>query len=59
MQVLPPAAAIGYLKVDARPVKQALLAWVTKWIFLFTNHLEGKARHTAPPDGCASTLHHT
>ena len=35
---------IGYLKVDARPVKQSLLAWAAKWVFLFTNHLEGKVR---------------
>ena len=46
-QVLPPAATIGYLRVDARPVKQALLAWVTKWIFLFTNYLEGKVHGMA------------
>ncbi|KAK9843805.1 hypothetical protein WJX81_007069 [Elliptochloris bilobata] len=43
VQALPANAIIGYLKVDARPVKQALLAWVTKWIFLFTNYLESKA----------------
>lgn len=41
-QALPASATIGFLKVDARPVKQALLAWVTKWIFLFTMHLESK-----------------
>lgn len=59
-QVLPPAAMIGYLKVDARPVKQALLAWVTKWIFLFTNYLEGKvhgiAQFTAAWSHAASQL---
>lgn len=58
-QVLPPAATIGYLKVDARPVKQALLAWVTKWIFLFTNYLEGKV-HGIAVHSCLSLMqHHT
>ena len=50
-QGLPATATIGYLKIDARPVKQALLAWVTKWIFLFTTHLESKVRLTATA-GC-------
>ena len=54
-QALPPAATIGYLRVDARPVKQALLAWVTKWIFLFTNYLEGKVHATAFTATCVLT----
>ena len=28
------------LKVDARPAKQALSTWVTKWMFAYTQHLQ-------------------
>jgi len=36
---LPAGVAIGWLRVDARPIKQALSTWVTKRVFLFTNYL--------------------
>lgn len=34
--------AIGWLRIDARPIKQALSTWVTKWVFLFTHYLFDK-----------------
>eukprot|EP00898_Chlorokybus_atmophyticus_P007698 jgi/Chlat1/792/Chrsp104S01257 len=39
---LPASATIGWLRVDAKPIKQALSTWVTKWVFLFTHHLSNK-----------------
>lgn len=33
---------IGWLKVDAKPVKQALSTWVTKWLFTFTQFLSNQ-----------------
>lgn len=42
IQALPVSATIGWLKVDAKPIKQALGTWVTKWIFLYTHYLQNK-----------------
>lgn len=39
---LPAATTAGFLRVDARPLKQALATWVTKWIYLFTQYLQTK-----------------
>lgn len=44
VQALPASAAVGWVKVDARPVKQALLTWTSKWTYLFMKHLHGQAR---------------
>lgn len=41
---LPATAVAGFLKVDARPLKQALSTWVTKWIYVFTLYLQNKVR---------------
>ena len=41
---LPAIALTGFLKVDARPLKQALSTWVTKWIYIFTLYLQNKVR---------------
>eukprot|EP00002_Diphylleia_rotans_P013390 TRINITY_DN2619_c0_g1_i7.p1 TRINITY_DN2619_c0_g1~~TRINITY_DN2619_c0_g1_i7.p1 ORF type:complete len:4501 (-),score=1146.89 TRINITY_DN2619_c0_g1_i7:169-13671(-) len=38
---LPNATSVGWLRIDARPLKQALSTWATKWIFVFTHHLVG------------------
>ena len=40
MQALPQSMVIGYIKVDARSLKQALVTWVSKWTFLYTQHLQ-------------------
>ena len=32
----------GWIKIDAKPIKQALATWVTKWVFLFTQYLSNK-----------------
>ena len=37
---MPVSATRGWLKVDARPAKQALSTWVTKWMFAYTQHLQ-------------------
>ena len=42
IQALPTSATIGYVKIDAKPIKQALSTWVTKWIYLFTHYLQIK-----------------
>lgn len=39
VQALPSCAALGWIKVDAKPVKQALLTWTSKWIYLYMRHL--------------------
>ena len=41
---LPATALAGFLRVDARPLKQALASWVAKWIYIFTLYLQNKAR---------------
>lgn len=33
---------VGWLKIDAKPIKAALSTWVTKWIFLYTHHLSNR-----------------
>ncbi len=30
---------IGWLKIDAKPLKQALFTWVSKWLFAFNQYL--------------------
>lgn len=42
IQALPVTASVGWIKVDAKPIKQALGTWVTKWIFLYTQYLQNK-----------------
>jgi len=43
---LPSMTVIGWLKIDAKPLKQALATWVTKWIFLYTEHLVNRVRES-------------
>lgn len=38
----PSSLIIRFLKVDARPLKQALVACLIKWIFLYTQCLQDK-----------------
>lgn len=47
IQALPTSATIGYIKIDAKPIKQALSTWVTKWIYLFTHYLQIKVGASA------------
>ena len=37
---------IGWIKIDAKPIKQALATWVTKWVFLFTQYLSNKVTNS-------------
>jgi dynein heavy chain len=37
---LHPTTDILFLRIDSQPIKQALSTWVTKWIFMFTQHLQ-------------------
>lgn len=40
ISTLPSAGTRGWLRVDSKPVKQALSTWVNKWQFRFTNYLQ-------------------
>ena len=42
VQQLPTSKVIGWIKVDSKPIKQALGTWVSKWVHLFTHHLSEK-----------------
>ena len=57
IQALPTSATIGYIKIDAKPIKQALTTWVTKWIYLFTHYLQIKvAALSGQPVPCSMLL---
>ncbi|KAL4450636.1 hypothetical protein ABPG77_000992 [Micractinium sp. CCAP 211/92] len=40
VQALPSSAALGWVKVDAKPLKQAVLTWTSKWTYLYMRHLQ-------------------
>lgn len=42
VQALPAVNTVGWIRVDAKPIKQALSTWVTKWVFLYTHYLSSK-----------------
>ena len=44
VQELPGSATIGYLKIDAQPIKQALNTIASKWIYSFTHYIQNKVR---------------
>ena len=46
IQSLPTTHVVGWIKIDAKPIKQALATWVTKWIFLFTQYLSNKVTNS-------------
>jgi dynein heavy chain len=33
---------IGFIKVNAKPLRQALSTWASKWVYLFTHYLQDK-----------------
>jgi hypothetical protein len=39
---LPGTASIGWVRVSAKPLKQALATWASKWVYLFTKYLQDK-----------------
>ena len=45
IQGLPTSVTIGWIHINAKPIKQALSTWVTKWIYLFTNYLSNKVNN--------------
>ena len=51
MQALPSTVTAGYIRVDGKPAKQALSTWISKWIYLYTSHLQGKVR------ACSTSSH--
>ena len=57
IQALPTSATIGYIKIDAKPIKQALTTWVTKWIYLFTHYLQIKVGPFTLPTRTATSAH--
>ena len=61
IQNLKVSESIGWLKIDSKPIKQALSTWVTKWIFLYTNYLSNKLNNNLDEldtfiDDCESTF---
>jgi len=42
IQALTTSKNIGWIRVDAKPIKQALSTTVTKWIFQYTSYLSNK-----------------
>eukprot|EP00736_Rhodelphis_marinus_P010572 Rmarinus@m.9666 len=44
IQHLPTTHTIGWLKIDCKPIKQSLSTWVTKWMYMYTQHLSQKVR---------------
>lgn len=39
---LPGSAVLGWVRVSAKPLKQALATWASKWVYLFTKYLQDK-----------------
>ena len=39
---LPATAPVGWLRADARPLRQALLTWASKWAFLYVQRLQAQ-----------------
>ncbi len=37
---------IGYVKVNAKPLRQALSTWASKWVYLFTHYLQASEKET-------------
>jgi hypothetical protein len=37
---LPANAVVGFIKVSAKPLKASLATWASKWVYLFTHHLQ-------------------
>lgn len=48
---LPSTCNIGWLRVSAKPLKQALATWASKWVYLFTKYLQDKVRLLAAGPG--------
>ena len=46
IQAMPAGLAIGWIRIDAKPLKHALLTWVNKWINLYTHYLSNKVVST-------------
>ena len=45
MRALPATKAVGWAKIDAKPLKKALEMLVSKWSFLYIKYLQ--VRHSA------------
>ncbi len=37
---------VGYVRADARPLKQTLNAWLSKWIYMYTECLQERVRYS-------------
>ena len=44
IQALPSLQTMGWVKINAKPLRTALSTWVSKWINLFTQYLQEKVR---------------
>ncbi|KAF6251999.1 flagellar outer dynein arm heavy chain beta [Scenedesmus sp. NREL 46B-D3] len=41
---LPGSAVVGFIRVSAKPLKNSLATWASKWSYLFTHYLQHKAQ---------------
>lgn len=42
VQAIPSSLTIGWIKVDVKPLKQALLTWTSKWVYMFMRRLRSQ-----------------
>lgn len=61
---LPSSASLGWVRISSKPLKQTLATWASKWVYLFTKHLQDKVcwgpwgrlhapvQHVRSRDGC-------
>ena len=46
IQALPAGMTIGWIRINAQPIRHALLTWVNKWVNLYTHYLSNKVVST-------------
>ena len=51
IQGLPGLQTMGWVKINAKPLRTALCTWVSKWNNLFTQYLQEKVGAGAEEDG--------
>ncbi|MEW5311809.1 MAG: hypothetical protein WDW38_003494 [Sanguina aurantia] len=58
---LPGTMTLGWIKINAKPLRQALSTWASKWVYLFTHFLQDKVVNSIAElysfmEGSGSTL---
>ena len=46
INALPTTSSVGWLRIDAKPIKQALGSWVSRWSYCYTEHLLNRVTDT-------------